>query len=607
MNRSGIIHGVRSLGRLTGPRLYRMLLVLSALSLLVSLLDVGAIVLLLPFVEALSKGNTTLSVGPLDDISILSLLVVVVALFVTKSLLSAAVRWWATGITNSQSARTSSLLYEAYLDAPLSFHDRHNSAGLLRNLSHAVPNVYIYMALSIVTALSEIATLAALVVVIVVVAPLPAMASAVYFVAAGLVYGRIVQRRIRSNARQSEQLFGDTLLIAGDGFDGFRELRVRGTQEVVAERYRRQRADYGRRTHFTVFAAELSRYFLEVVFIAGFGVTAAVVLLSDSGDDSLRVLGLALATGFRALPSISRILASTSNIRVGMAALDLVVADLDELGLGSLDDVRPSGAQASGAAISSGAVDIEFDGVGYRYDTAAANALHGVSFRVPAGTSTGIVGPSGSGKSTIIDLICGLRRESSGVIKVNGAPLGHNVRSWQDKIGFVPQDIHILDASIADNVAYGLPVDRAQVRGALERAQLLSFVETFSEGMDAPAGERGLRISGGQRQRLGLARALYRNPSVLVLDEATSALDSETESEIAGWIASLSGHVTVIVVAHRIQSIMRCDQVVYLDGGHVRATGSFDHVRSTVPEFERMIRLSRGVGSESPDGFPPDS
>ena len=193
----------------------------------------------------------------------------------------------------------------------------------------------------------------------------------------------------------------------------------------------------------------------------------------------------------------------------------------------------------------------------------------------------GIVGESGSGKSTLVDLLIGILTPSSGQIYVNGVDISENLRSWQDKIGYVPQHVYLMDTTIRRNVAFGLSeesIDNGQVERALRQANLTDFVHSLPNGWDTEVGERGVRLSGGQRQRLGIARALYGNPEVIVLDEATSALDTKTEREIVESFRQIAHDHTLIVVAHRTSTLKYCNRLVRLEGGRIVQKGSFEEV-----------------------------
>jgi ABC-type multidrug transport system fused ATPase/permease subunit len=237
---------------------------------------------------------------------------------------------------------------------------------------------------------------------------------------------------------------------------------------------------------------------------------------------------------------------------------------------------------------------IDVTDVSVTYPKADRPALQDVSICVPAGKSLALVGSTGAGKSTLTDLILGVLDPDVGSVRIGGASPVNAVREHPGALAYVPQDIAVVDGTIIDNVALGLPepaVNTDQIWDALERAQLADFLRDQREGLATRVGEHGIRLSGGQRQRLGLARALYTRPKLIVLDEATSALDAETEKAVAETLESLGGEVTLVIVAHRLATIRHCDEVVFLENGRIAARGTFEEVREQAPNFDRQAQL----------------
>lgn len=226
------------------------------------------------------------------------------------------------------------------------------------------------------------------------------------------------------------------------------------------------------------------------------------------------------------------------------------------------------------------------------------------------GQAVAFVGPSGAGKSTVADVILGILQPDSGAVTVGGVPPTEAIRRWPGAIAYVPQDVMLVNESIRANVALGMPrdsIDDDLVWDALHRANLADFLRGEALGLDTQVGERGLRISGGQRQRLGIARALFTRPRLLVLDEATSALDAEAEHAITTMVEELDGDVTTLIIAHRLSTIRNAELVVYLDGGRVVAKGTFDDVCARVPALHHQAELMglRPALSGTTDGAPP--
>jgi ATP-binding cassette subfamily B protein len=233
--------------------------------------------------------------------------------------------------------------------------------------------------------------------------------------------------------------------------------------------------------------------------------------------------------------------------------------------------------------------------VRFRYAPDAPWVLDDFNLTIRKGARVGLVGSTGSGKSTALDLLMGLLMPTQGELLVDGEPIvGERIRAWQNTIAHVPQSIFLSDASLCENIAFGVPrnaIDLERVKQAARRAQIAEFIESRREGYEARVGERGIRLSGGQRQRIGIARALYKQASVLVFDEATSALDNATEQSVMNAIGGLDRDLTILLIAHRMSTVRRCDCIVELGAGRVVAQGTYEHLFESSPSFQKMVRL----------------
>lgn len=370
---------------------------------------------------------------------------------------------------------------------------------------------------------------------------------------------------------------------------GIKDIKLMGREDVYIEQFRPASLRVAKHQAISAALAESPRYLIEAVAIGG-AVTLALMLISMGRGTGLVLPGLSVyaLAGYKLIPAAQRVFSGLTNLQVGDAVLNSIQEDFK-----SSAAPLPPGSTADVQAMQL-RQDIVLDSVGFAYPNARKLALEGVSLRIEAGSSVGLIGGTGAGKTTLVDIILGLLQPSEGEIRVDGAPITDtNLKSWQHALGYVPQFIFLADTSIAENIALGVPrqaVDMAQVERCARMAQIHDFIATeLPEGYKTRVGERGVRLSGGQRQRIGIARALYRDPSVLVLDEATSALDTLTEKAVMESVQALSHQKTIIMIAHRLSTVRPCDRIFMLDKGKLIEQGSYDELLATSGKFKAMV------------------
>lgn len=569
-------------------------------SLLLALLDTAAIVLMLPLVDLASGNRPTSGVmatvsqalgnPPVGRLTVYAT-VAVVTLFVTKDLGAMFFTWWMARFKSLNRVRTSTAILRHYLSSPYTEISRRSTSELIRTMVDAVTQVYgnvVYGLMQLVTSsLSMLAILVALLYT----APLPTLALVAYLGLASAFYLRVMKpkaaRAGHASASASEAAWRSALAAIG----GLKETRVRGSEAVFARRFESASMRGVRPAQVAEFIAAAPRFLLEILFIIAVGVILVVGATAGSaasGTGSIvGLLAMFVAAGFRVLPSVTALLGSISSIRFGMPYLDLVHAEIERMAEDAAREL------ASGEWVEF-AREVVVDKVSFRYPTGSHDALDTVSLTVPYGASVALVGGSGAGKTTLVDTLLGLHRPTAGRITVDGRDVFENLRGWRANIGYVPQDVFLLDATLAENIAFDQvrdEIDPSRLALAIDRAQLGDVVMGLPEGIDTQIGERGSRLSGGQRQRVGIARALYREPRLLVLDEATSALDNETEHRISDAITGLRGQVTVVIVAHRLSTVRHADSIAFMEDGRVVTTGTFEQVREANPQFDRLVQL----------------
>jgi ATP-binding cassette subfamily C protein len=289
------------------------------------------------------------------------------------------------------------------------------------------------------------------------------------------------------------------------------------------------------------------------------------------------------AAAFRLSPLANRIVGATAVMHHARASLATIIKEIDTLGSLAVPDAtddRPVSFQAQ----------IELRQVTFRYPGRNRPALADINLVIRYGEVVGIVGSSGAGKTTLIDILLGLFVPTEGIFLVDG-----NIIEGRLNAGYVAQDIFILDDTLRRNIAFGVPdrqIDEARVREVVKLSSLDRVVSQLPRGLDTELGERGSSLSGGQRQRVGIARALYPNPKLLVLDEATSAMDAKTEEEITGAIAELRKSVTMIIIAHRLSTVRKCDRLILLDEGRITERGTFEELHERNSVFRSMVRAA---------------
>jgi len=339
------------------------------------------------------------------------------------------------------------------------------------------------------------------------------------------------------------------------------------------------------------FIPYISKYVLESAVILGGVAIAGFQFLINDAFRAVATLAIFIAAGTRIAPAVLRVqqgaIQIKGNLAVATPSLDLI----DELRFVPPLDDSENGFHTNHEGFTPNVSILECN---FRYPQAGHDAITTVSLEIESGEVVVLVGPSGAGKSTIVDLLLGVLEPDSGSILISGCNPREAFENWPGAVAYVPQDVLIFNGSIRENIALGfeptsIPDD--VMLDALEKAQLLDYVLSLPNGLDSQVGDRGTRMSGGQRQRLGIARALLTKPRLLVLDEATSALDGETESNIAEGVQSLKGDVTVVIIAHRLSSVRSAEKVVYLHEGRVLSIGTFDEVRISVPGFDRQASL----------------
>ncbi|MCQ2541738.1 MAG: ABC transporter ATP-binding protein/permease, partial [Lachnospiraceae bacterium] len=375
-------------------------------------------------------------------------------------------------------------------------------------------------------------------------------------------------------SRKKAKKLGADDMVAGSkmnqwlmqGIGGIKEIKLLSREDYFVnsfKEYSDKSSDNQRKQQVLI---QLPRLLTETVSIGA--VLLWLVIAAAYGMDLLSIvptLAVFAVAAFRLLPSVGKINGLLADYNFYRPRVDFIYEDMH--GVQEITECNKSDDK-----IISFNESIELSDVSFAYAGTDKYILDKVSLSIARGESVGVVGPSGAGKTTLVDVIMGLLKISAGDIKVDGVSVFEGLSSWQRLIGYVPQNIYLSDDSIRHNIAFGIPdeeIDDDRISECIKEARLLDLVSELSEGVETVIGDRGIRLSGGQRQRIAIARALYFSPEVLVLDEATSSLDNDTEAAVMEAIEALHGKVTMIVVAHRLSTIEKCDKVYRVEDGKV--------------------------------------
>ena len=376
-----------------------------------------------------------------------------------------------------------------------------------------------------------------------------------------------------------------------EAFSSYRESVVRNRRDYYAREIGHLRYSIANTSAEMGFLPYVSKYVIESTVLVGAVLIGAAQFLLQDAAHAIATLAIFLAAGTRIAPAVLRLQQGTVLIKTALGSAAPTLDLIDALGSSPLTVNTDDKVDVLHEGFVS---EISVKDVSLTYPDKSVPAIASVSLEIPAGTSIAFVGPSGAGKTTMIDILLGVLIPDSGSVLVSGLPPLLAVAKWPGALSYVPQDVVIAAGTIRENIALGYPIAEATdelISEALKIANLDEFVASLPDGIDTQVGERGARISGGQRQRLGIARAMFTRPHLLVLDEATSSLDGETEASISDAIDAMRGATTVVIIAHRLSTVRNADKVVYLSDGKVLATGSFEEVRKAVPDFDHQAKI----------------
>lgn len=487
-------------------------------------------------------------------------------------------------------------LLERYLSQPYSYFLRHNTATLRTNVLGEVNQATAFLT-NTLKFLSQVLKVLGLVALIVVANPLlAAIASAVLIVLYGTTYwiirgrlGTYGKRRLRSNKERFKS--------ASQSLEGIKTVRTHDSELHFLNKFSTAAQKNAKLQALIELFSTVPKYMLDSIVYGGvILVIIFFVVYVGSIEEQLATLGLFVVAATRLMPALKQTLSNYSKMRSEFPAVDVIYRDMHRPVLVDLER-KAAALGRTGAERVKLTQELLLENIRFQYEGTEASLFEDLTIRVKANTTVGIVGTTGCGKTTVMDILLGLLAPQHGSVRVDDVVItADNVAAWRRNLGYVPQDIYLIDDTVTRNIAFGVAddaIDHDAVRNAAEIAHVAEFIEhELPNGYDSFVGERGVRLSGGQRQRLGIARALYHDPSVLVFDEATSALDSRTEKDVMSFIDGLAHQKTIVMIAHRLSTVERCDKIYVMDKGRVIDEGSYEELLDRNEHFRALAQIA---------------
>jgi len=458
-------------------------------------------------------------------------------------------------------------------------------------ITYGVSNITLGILGTAVILIADVSLLLIMALGLFIVDPIMAISTVIFFTLIGLgLYKLMHQKAGELGKKESELNIRSNEKIA-EVLTSYRESVVRNRRDYYAREIGELRFKLANTLAELSFMPNVSKYVIESSVVLGaLAISAAQFIIQDAGR-AVATLAVFLAAGTRIAPAVLRVQQGSMQIRRSLGAatstLDLIES------LKNVPSVEPS-SDVIDISHSGFTPEIRMQNVCFSYPGSDVPSISLANISIATGSIVAVVGPSGAGKTTLIDLILGVLEPDSGEVLISGLKATEVSRRWPGALSYVPQDVMIANGTIRSNITLGFPDDAGSdqmIWDAISISQLNAYLEGLPEKENSKVGDRGAGMSGGQRQRLGIARALFTKPKLLVLDEATSALDGETEANVSSAIRSLKGDVTVILIAHRLSTVREADQVVYLEEGKILAAGTFEEVRKAVPNFDRQASL----------------
>jgi ATP-binding cassette subfamily C protein len=485
---------------------------------------------------------------------------------------------------------TSAKLVAELLSSPFAFIQKRSKQETIFALTDGVNMMMLNIIGTVVGVTADLFLLTILSIGLFVVNPFIAIGTFAIFSCVGIILYFSISKRVNVLGNEIARLTIFSSERISEAITNYKELYVRDRREHFVSLINDSRNRIAWNSAEISFIPNLGKYVIETTMVVGAILICGIQFYLSDATHAVSVLAVFLAAGGRIAPAVLRIQSGALSIKGSHGAVNRTLTLMDELE--SAKNVIAITDYSGIKNHSEFNATFSLENIEFQYPGDVKKVLNRINLEVKAGETLAIVGPSGAGKSTLVDLILGLLSPTSGEISVSGVTPDQAIKKWPGFIAYVPQNVSLVTGTVSENIALGFEnIDIERVRQCVMMARLDGYVEQLDNGIDTQIGESGRNMSGGQLQRIGIARALYTNPKMLILDEATSSLDGKTEMEVSDSIMELQGKITLVLIAHRLSTVVRATKIIYLADGVNVYTGTFEELKKAVPDFAEQASI----------------
>ena len=500
-------------------------------------------------------------------------------LFLIKSILQILFNYFEVSITKNITVTNSKNYFKSMIYSPYKNHINVNSPNLIRKIQLDIAGVTSYFS-NLIVIIKESLILISIFSLLFYIDPKISSLTFLLLGFASMIFYLSVKNKLTKLTKKTQINKTKMIGYINHSVSSFKENLILGIRKFIYRNYSNELESIEDFNLYSVFIMRIPRIFLELLAVSGIlFVTFLFIFFEKPMTDIIPLLTLLVTSLVRMIPSFNSITGSLSTLKINRVIFNGIADDMSNQAKFTKNYKKDINQMIDEKIFNN---EISLKNVSFHYEKAERKILDNISIKIKKGQSVGIIGKTGSGKTTLVDIILGVLNPTAGKILIDDHEMDEKIlASWHNKIGYIPQDLYLINETIKKNIALGLDSDQINNKAidkSLKIARLTDFISNLPEGIETKVGERGIKVSGGEKQRISIARAFYKNPSVIVMDEATSSLDNITEKEFMNAIDNIKNNSTLIIIAHRLSTISKCDYIYMLSNGEIKDEGSYEEI-----------------------------